>query len=203
VARVGQVVDPDRDEVFVDGRPVRAKRSFSYIILNKPPGVVVSKDDPFGRPTIFDLGLPRDLFYVGRLDMDSEGLLLLTDDGQLAHRLMHPRYEVEKVYRVWVDGEPEESSLKALRHGVPLEDGLTSPAEVEVLGKWRKGTVLEVTIHEGRKRQIKRMFSYVGHPVRRLVRVRFAGIPLDGLEPGRWRRLGEEEVRRLKSSVGL
>jgi len=203
VARVGQVVDPDRDEVFVDGRPVHIKRSFSYIILNKPPGVVVSKDDPFGRPTIFDLGLPRDLFYVGRLDMDSEGLLLLTDDGQLAHRLMHPRYEVEKVYRVWVDGEPEESSLRALRHGVPLEDGLTSPAEVKVLGKWRKGTVLEVTIHEGRKRQIKRMFSYIGHPVRRLVRVRFAGIPLDGLGPGRWRRLGEEEVRRLKSSVGL
>ncbi|HIE05036.1 MAG TPA: rRNA pseudouridine synthase, partial [Candidatus Latescibacteria bacterium] len=147
--------------------------------------------------------LPRDLFHVGRLDMDSEGLLLLTDDGQLAYRLMHPRYEVEKVYMVWVDGEPEESSLQVLRRGVPLEDGVTSPAEVEVLGKWRKGTVLEVAIREGRKRQIKRMFSYIGHPVRRLVRVRFAGICLDGLGPGTWRRLDEEEVRGLKSSVGL
>ncbi|RKY62212.1 MAG: pseudouridine synthase, partial [Candidatus Latescibacterota bacterium] len=203
VARIGQMVDPDRDEVTVDGRPVRPKDRFSYFLLHKPVGVLVSHNDPFGRPTIFDLGLPRDLYYVGRLDRDAEGLLLLTDDGELAHRLAHPRYEVEKVYRVWVEGKPGDEALRLLRNGVPLEDGKTAPAEVRIVGQWRKGAVLEIIVHEGRKRQVKRMCSYVGHPARRLLRVRFAGLSLDGLKPGGWRPLDEGEVRKLKASVGL
>lgn len=192
VARMGQRVDPDLDEVTVDGRPVPPKAGFLYFILHKPAGVLVSHQDPFGRPTVFDLGLPRELYYVGRLDMDAEGVLLLTD-----------RYEVEKVYRAWVKGTSGEEALRTLRKGVPLEGGSTAPAHVRVVGLWRGGTVLELTIHEGRKRQVKRMCAYVGHPVMRLVRMRFAGLSLNGLGPGEWHPLDEEEVHRLKTSVGL
>jgi 23S rRNA pseudouridine2605 synthase len=157
---------------------------------------VTTARDPQGRPTVVGLvGHDRRVVPVGRLDADTTGVLLLTNDGPLAHRLMHPRYEVHKVYEAEVEGEPREHALARLREGVELEDGLTAPAAAEVVGASR----VELTIHEGRKHQVKRMLEAVGHPVRRLHRKAYAGLTLDGLEPGEWRELSSDEVKRLRA----
>src|SRR5690242_18146660 len=183
-----------RDTVEVDGRPV-AKQPLAYLLLNKPPGVVTTARDPHGRRTVVHL-VPPDprVVPVGRLDADTTGALLLTNDGDLAHRLAHPRYEVDKVYEVEVEGEPSDETLAALEHGVELEDGPTAPARARRLGPSR----VELSIHEGRKHQVKRMLESVGHPVTRLHRSRYAGLTVNGVEPGQWRELTGDEVASLR-----
>jgi 23S rRNA pseudouridine2605 synthase len=184
-----------KDRVEVDGAEV-GPEPLTYVLLHKPGGVVTTARDPQGRPTVVGLvGHERRVVPVGRLDADTTGVLLLTNDGPLAHRLMHPRYEVDKVYEVDVEGEPDDGVLARLSAGVELDDGVTAPADVRRLGP----SQLELTIHEGRKHQVKRMLAAVGHPVTRLHRVSYAGLRADGLEPGEWRELTEQEVKRLRA----
>jgi 23S rRNA pseudouridine2605 synthase len=194
VAGLATFVDP-RDKVEVDGTAVEPE-PLAYVLLHKPAGVVTTARDPQGRPTVVGLvDHPARVVPVGRLDADTTGVLLLTNDGPLAHRLMHPKYDVDKVYEVEVEGEPEDETLTRLSKGVELEDGPTAPAEARRLGPSR----LELTIHEGRKHQVKRMCEAVGHPVRRLHRSVYAGLTLEGLQPGEWRELSAEEVARLRA----
>jgi 23S rRNA pseudouridine2605 synthase len=184
-----------KDRVEVDGAEV-GPEPLTYVLLHKPAGVVTTARDPHGRPTVVGLvGHERRVVPVGRLDADTTGVLLLTNDGPLAHRLMHPRYEVDKVYEVEVEGEPSDEALEALRRGVELDDGPTAPAEAQR----RAPSLLELTLHEGRKHQVKRMFAAVGYPVRRLHRSSYAGLTADGLRPGEWRELRPEEVERLRA----
>jgi 23S rRNA pseudouridine2605 synthase len=184
-----------RDRVELDGRRLEPEPP-TYVLLHKPAGVVPTARDPHGRPTVVDLvAHERRVVPVGRLDADTTGALFLTNDGPLAHRLMHPRYEVDKVYVVEVEGEPSAEALRRLAEGVELEDGRTAPARVRRLGPAR----VELTIHEGRKHQVKRMCEAVGHPVCRLHRSRYAGLTLDGLAPGEWRELRADEVDALRA----
>ncbi len=199
----GDVVrDPARDvdahsRVEVDGRLLTGPAPHVVYALHKPVGVLSTASDPHGRPTVLELlGEERRLYPVGRLDADSSGLILLTNDGELAHRLTHPRYAVPKTYRVRVAGGPvEEGALRALRAGVELEDGPTAPAQVRRVGSGEDE--LELTIREGRNRQVRRMCEAVGHPVLTLQRIAFGPLRLDGLQPGAHRRLGEAELRKL------
>jgi 23S rRNA pseudouridine2605 synthase len=185
------------DRVEVDGAPVAPQR-LAYVLFNKPPGVVTTARDPHRRPTVVDL-VRHDarVVPVGRLDADTTGALVLTNDGPLAHRLAHPRYGVEKVYDVEVDGEPSEEQLERLRTGVDLDDGRTAPAHARRTGARR----LELALHEGRKHQVKRMCAAVGLPVTRLHRPRYAGLELGELAEGDWRELTEEEVERLRTAT--
>jgi 23S rRNA pseudouridine2605 synthase len=187
-------VEP-RDRVEVDGRPV-APQALAYVLLHKPAGLVTTASDPQGRPTVVGLVEHESrVVPVGRLDVDTTGVLLLTNDGELAHRLAHPKYEVEKVYEAEVEGEPSDAVLRRLAEGVELEDGPTAPAKACRLGPSR----VELSIHEGRNRQVKRMLEAVGHPVTRLHRSRYAGLTTDDLEPGKWRELTDDEVGALRS----
>jgi pseudouridine synthase len=188
-----------RDVVELDGRRV-VLQPLAYLLLHKPAGVVTTARDPEGRATVVDLvpAEPR-VVPVGRLDADTTGALLLTNDGRLAHRLAHPRYGVEKTYRVDVEGEPAPAALRGLAEGVELEDGRTAPAGVRVLGPSR----LELVLHEGRNRQVRRMCEAVGHPVRRLHRSGYAGLGLGGVRRGEWRALTREEVGSLRRLAGL
>ncbi len=183
------------DRVEVDGKEVTAQR-LAYVLLNKPTGTVTTASDPQGRTTVVDLvHVPERVVPVGRLDVDTTGALLLTNDGTLAHRLAHPRYGVEKTYVVDVEGEPDENALRMLARGVDLEDGRTAPARVRRMGPSR----LELAIHEGRNRQVRRMCEAVGHPVHRLHRSVYAGLTVEGLEPGWWRELEPSEVELLRN----
>jgi 23S rRNA pseudouridine2605 synthase len=187
------------DRVELDGRPLELE-PLAYVLLHKPAGVVATARDPHGRPTVVELvAAPQRVVPVGRLDADTTGALLLTNDGPLAHRLMHPRYEVDKVYEVEVEGEPDDDALRRLIEGVELDDGRAAPARVRRLGTSR----LELTIHEGRKHQVKRMCEAVGHPVRRLHRSGYAGLTLEGVEPGGWRELTEQEVAALEAATSV
>jgi 23S rRNA pseudouridine2605 synthase len=184
-----------RDRVEVDGEEVRLQR-LAYVLLHKPAGVVTTASDPQGRPTVVELvDHEVRVVPVGRLDVETTGALLLTNDGELAHRLAHPKYVVEKVYEAEVEGEPSDEALQRLAEGVELEDGVTAPAEVRRLGPSR----IELSIHEGRNRQVRRMLEAVGHPVRHLHRSRYAGLTVEGLAPGEWRELGADEVRVLQT----
>jgi 23S rRNA pseudouridine2605 synthase len=182
------------DVVEVDGARVEKQR-LTYLLLHKPADTVTTASDPQGRPTVVDL-VPKEtrVVPVGRLDVDTTGVLLLTNDGELAHRLAHPRYGVEKTYVVEVEGEPTDAALQQLERGVELDDGVTAPAKARRLTR----NTLELTIHEGRNRQVKRMLEAVGHPVTRLHRSAYAGLGVEGLEPGRWRELEPSEVERLR-----
>jgi 23S rRNA pseudouridine2605 synthase len=196
-AGLATIVRP-RDVVELDGRRLTPE-PLAYVILNKPAGVVTTARDPHRRRTVVGLVRhPRRIVPVGRLDADTTGALLLTNDGDLAHRLAHPRYEVEKVYQAEVEGSPDEDALQRLRDGVELDDGRTAPARVRVLGRRGETSLLELAIHEGRKHQVKRMCAAVGHPVRRLHRSRYAGLDVDGLDRGDWRELSPEEVEALR-----
>jgi pseudouridine synthase len=181
------------DDVRLDGEPL-AKQRLAYVVLHKPAGVVTTARDPQRRRTVVDLvDHPSRVVPVGRLDADTTGVLLLTNDGELAHRLAHPRYEVDKVYEVETWTQPTDADLQRLRDGVELEDGRTRPARVRRLD----GARIELTIHEGRNRQVKRMLEAVGHRVRRLHRARYANLTVDGLAPGEWRELREDEAHAL------
>jgi 23S rRNA pseudouridine2605 synthase len=186
-----------RDRVEVDGERVELQ-PLAYVLLHKPAGVVTTARDPQGRRTVVDLvDHPARIVPVGRLDADTTGALLLTNDGELAHRLAHPRYEVEKVYEAEVEGEPDDEALERLAAGLELDDGPTAPAQARRLSP----SSVELAIHEGRKHQVKRMLAAVGHPVRRLHRSRYAGLTLEGLEPGESRELAVEEIERLRQTV--
>ena len=186
------------DRVELDGRPL-ARQPLAYVLLHKPAGVVTTASDPEGRPTVVELVSEHQVRVVpvGRLDADTTGALLLTNDGELAHRLAHPRYEVEKVYEAEVEGEPSDEALRRLERGLELDDGPTAPAEARRLAPSR----IELTIHEGRKHQVKRMLTAVGHPVVHLHRSRYAGLTLEGLEPGAWRELEPSEREQLGSKT--
>lgn len=193
-AGLATVVQPG-DRVEVDGELIEPE-PLAYVLLHKPAGVVTTARDPQGRPTVVGLvDHEQRLVPVGRLDADTTGALLLTNDGLLAHRLMHPRYEVEKVYVAEVEGRPGPEALQRLTEGVVLDDGPTAPALARSLGPGR----VELTLHEGRKHQVKRMLEAVGHPVSRLHRTRYAGLDLQGLPAGRWRELSAGEIERLRA----
>jgi 23S rRNA pseudouridine2605 synthase len=200
VAELGGRVNVDADVVVaVDGAPVGVRPDLVHYLINKPAGVITTADDPQNRPTVVEMVPcePR-VFPVGRLDSDTEGLLLLTNDGQLAHRLTHPSFGVEKEYLAEVKGQPSRGAIRQLRDGVELEDGPTARARVSAL----QPSMLRITIHEGRNRQVRRMCEAVGHPVTRLVRTRIGPIVDPKLKPGEWRELRREEVRALEVTVG-
>ncbi len=197
-ARLGQRIDAGRARITVDGVPVPVAPGLVYRLLNKPTGVVTTADDPRGRPKVVDLvpGEPR-VVPAGRLDMDTEGLLLLTNDGELIHRLTHPSFGVDKEYLVQVEGRPRPSALRALRQGVLLDDGMTAPARASSPG----AGLIRLVIHEGRNRQVRRMCAAVGHPVTRLVRTRIGPVVDPRLAPGRWRDLTPDEVAGLYAAT--
>ena len=198
VAGLGRRVDVEHDLVEVDGAAIGVRPDLVYYLLNKPAGVVTTADDPQGRPT--DVGLVPDdprVFPVGRLDADTEGLLLLTNDGELAHRLTHPSFGVDKEYLAHVGGRPSRAELRRLREGVELEDGVTAPAQVSM----PTPGLLRIVIHEGRNRQVRRMCDAIGHPVQRLVRSRIGPITDRKLRPGAWRELTVDEVRSLERAA--
>ncbi|KUO70438.1 MAG: pseudouridine synthase [Desulfosporosinus sp. BRH_c37] len=205
-----------QDHIQVDGHSIYRSEELHYFLLNKPVSVITSASDPQGRPTVVDLmkDVPVRVYPVGRLDYDTSGLLMLTNDGELAHRLMHPMYGVEKTYRVWVQGPVGINALETLRQGVMLEDGNTAPAKVKRVSGISKQTfvkskgnnleILEVTIHEGRNRQIRRMFAAIGYPAVKLERISFGPLRLgNSLRVGVYRALTMEEVKDLRSIVGL
>lgn len=198
-AVVGRRVDAETDSVEIDGVPVPTRPGLVHYLLNKPRGVVSTASDPEGRPTVVSLvpSEPR-VYPVGRLDTDSEGLLVLTNDGDLTHRLTHPSFGVPKEYLAQVKGRPAPTAVRQLREGVELEDGRTAPAKVALVAP----TTLRVVIHEGRNRQVRRMCEAVGHPVTRLVRTRIGPVSDQRLAPGEWRLLEIDEVRALGAAAG-
>ncbi len=202
---LGTKIDDEKDRVELDGKRVEKEEEMIYLMLNKPPGYLVTLKDPFRRPTIKELlpSLKERIYPVGRLDYDSEGLLLLTNNGELAHRLAHPRYRVPKNYVVEVKGVPKSSKISRLERGVYIDGKKTAPARIAKLSGSAKKTLLRIEIHEGRKREVKRMFEAVGHRVLRLKRIGFGGLRLSKLQTGKWRFLTRKEVDSLKSKVDL
>jgi 23S rRNA pseudouridine2605 synthase len=204
ITELGTKADPTRDDVRVDGRRVKGPERHRYLLLNKPRGYVTTRVDPRRRPTVIVLlqGVREYVYPVGRLDFDSTGLLLLTNDGELAARLTHPRHEVEREYHAWVLGQPDDHDLERLRRGITIDGRRTAPARVDVLriGRGRRAdqAQLSFVLREGRNRQVRKMCDAVGHPVVDLERVRFGPIADQRLGPGRFRDLTEDEVRRLK-----
>lgn len=198
IAELGRRADPDVDMIEVDGHLVGVRPDTTWYMLNKPVGVVTTADDPQGRPIVVDL-VPTEprVFPVGRLDTDTEGLLLLTNDGDVTHRLTHPSYGIEKEYLAHVRGEPSRGALRKLREGVELEDGMTAPAKASTVAP----NVIRLVIHEGRNRQVRRMCEAVGHPVVRLVRVRVGPLRDTSLAPGEWRELTVKEIRKLEQAA--
>lgn len=203
VAILGRRVHAETDIIDVDGVHVPTRAGLVYYLLNKPVRVVSTSSDPEGRPTVVELvpAEPR-VYPVGRLDWDSEGLLLLTNDGTLTLRLTHPRYAVEKEYLAEVDGIPSRAALRTLREGVDLDDGVTAPARVQLTQERDDSAALTIVIHEGRNRQVRRMCEAVGHPVRRLIRMRIGQLADRSLKPGEWRLLEPAEVRGLYAATG-
>ncbi|HWQ60716.1 MAG TPA: pseudouridine synthase [Negativicutes bacterium] len=201
VAELGAKVEPGRDVVAVDGQPLAGEAKV-YVLLNKPRGVVTTLSDPRGRKTVAELvaDIPARLYPVGRLDYNTEGLLLLTNDGELTHALTHPSREITKTYVATVTGRPNEEKLDKLRMGITLDDGVTAPARVRFIAyePEQNTSTLQMIIHEGRNRQIRRMCEAIGHPVDKLKRTEFAFLTLEGVHRGRYRRLAPEEVTRLR-----
>jgi len=198
VAVLGRRVDVETALIELDGAPIGVRPDLVHYLLNKPAGVVTTADDPHGRPTVVGL-VPTEprVFPVGRLDFDTEGLLLLTNDGELAHRLTHPSFGVEKEYVVELQGSPSRAALRRLREGIQLDDGVTAPARAALL----ESSVLRLTIHEGRNRQVRRMCDAIGHPVVRLIRTRIGPLADRSLAPGAWRDLTVDELRSLQRAV--
>ena len=204
VAELGCSVLPCEDIITVDDQPIR-KDDKVYLVLNKPTDVITTAKDPHGRKTVLECtqGSKARVFPVGRLDRDVAGVLLLTNDGELAHRLMHPSHEVKKTYIAWVAGRVSQETADRLAAGVALEDGKTAPAEVAILEAGERATQLCLTLHEGRKHEVKRMCGAIGHPVRSLERVAFAGIGVNRLRRGEWRYLTTSEAAALRTLVNL
>lgn len=199
VTELGTKVDPNVDRVYLDGKRLTLEGKKVYMILNKPIGVVTSASDEKDRPTVTDL-VPDDyrVYPVGRLDIDTTGLVFLTNDGQLANIMMHPRYKIGKNYIVTVEGTPNARELSLLREGLDIRDLKTSPANVKILKSFKQDSILEIEIFEGQNHQVKRMFDYIGHKVKKLKRISMGEIQLLDLEPGNYRYLNEKEVKYLK-----
>jgi len=204
VTEVATGVDPRYDRIEYDGFRATVEK-FVYVLLNKPSGYICTVSDTHGRPTVLDLvgAIKERVYPVGRLDYDTEGLLLLSNDGQFTNCMIHPRFKINKTYRAWVAGRIEAHDLNRLRQGVELEDGITAPAIVEIIKQDINSAVIELIIHEGRKRQIKRMFSSIKHPVIRLQRIAFAFLTLEGVEVGNYRLLSQDEVDGLLGLAGI
>ncbi len=205
VTKLGTKVDPGCDVIKVDDRLVKSFPEKVYILLNKPAGYVSTLKDPQGRPVIMDLldDINTRVYPVGRLDYDAEGLLLLTNDGELAHRLQHPRYKIRRTYEVKVKDVPTDDALSRVRKGIRLEDGVTLPAKVTFLKKTMKNCWLKITLSEGRNRQVKRMFEALSHPVMKIKRVKFGALGLGSLKRGQYRHLVKDEVKKLYALVSL
>ncbi len=203
VTELGTKVDPAYDEVLLDGAPIRLPESKHTIMLNKPAGCLTTMSDPQGRPCVADLVPAAEfpgLYPIGRLDSDTTGLLLFSTDGELGHALLHPSHHVSKTYRARVKGVPSEKDLERLEEGVLLEDGMTAPAKASLVGAKKTDATIELTIHEGRKRQVKRMCEAIGHPVLELHRLSFGPLGLGSLAEGQWRELSPKEVACLSAS---
>lgn len=203
VTELATAVDHKRDRVVFDDEPLSLGGGSSYILLNKPRGYLTTARDDFGRPTVMEAvrGFPHRVFPVGRLDMNSTGLVLLTNDGELAYRLSHPRYEIKKTYLAKVQGQPQEADLARLRQGIEFDEGKTSPAQIEVKSEAADYTLIQVEVHEGKKRQIRKMFRAIGHRVLELERIRLGNLELGDLKRGEWRELRDDEVSGLKELV--
>ena len=203
VREMGTKADPAHDDIRVDGRRIKSTERLRYILLYKPAGYVTTRSDPQRRRTVLDLlhGVREYVYPVGRLDYDTQGLLLLTNDGDLAAKLTHPRHQVDRTYEAYVAGMPDDEAIDRLRRGIPLDGRRTLPADVLLVNKGRRDRngVLIITIREGRNRQVRRMLEAVGHPVETLRRIRFGPLSVRGLKPGEWRDLSEVEVEKLKS----
>ncbi len=200
IATIGMKADVEKDHIKVSGKLIRKFEPKVYIIFNKPCKCITSMHDPEGRPTVNDFlkGVKIKVFPVGRLDFDSEGLLILTNDGELTNAILHPQKKVPKTYVVKIDGVLEDKDIQKLERGIKLEDGITAPSKVRKIRKTQVNSWIEITIHEGRKRQIRRMLEKTGHPVLRLKRVRINGLELGELPVGAYRYLTPEEVKKLK-----
>jgi len=205
IQELGYKIDDQKDRIEIDGREVRQEQTPIYLMLNKPKGYLATLKDTFGRPTVMNLlsNLKKRVFPVGRLDYDSEGLLLFTNDGELTYRLTHPRYNVKKTYLVKVKGKPDSAKLTKLKKGVFLDGKKTAPAKVTLLESNPRRSLLRVEIHEGRKREVRRMFEFIGYRVFKLVRVDFAGLKIGKLKSGTWRFLRQQEIKKLKEQVNL
>lgn len=205
IDELGYKVDPNHDEISINGKKINLIEEKLVVLFNKPQGVITTMEDPEGRKKVVDfIDVGVRVYPVGRLDYETEGLILLTNDGELANRLMHPKYELGKTYEVIVKGIPTESELDILRQGIQLEEGMTSPAEIKLVGTNRVNKAkLLVTIHEGKNRQIRRMFKYIKYPVVFLRRIKYGFLSLNGVEIGKYRILSSEEVSRLKQLVNL
>ncbi len=203
VAEIGMKADPLRDHIKVNGRLLVNPEKKVYYIFHKPRGVLTSLGDPQGRPTVNDFvrGIRQRVFPVGRLDYDSEGMLLLTNDGELTHAILHPSKKIPKTYLVKVKGVLEEEEMERLRKGIRLDRTVTAPAKVKPLRKTDNNSWIEMTIYEGKKRQIRRMLERVGHPVMRLMRIRINGLEMGKLKPGEFRRLSPDELEKIKTEV--
>jgi len=205
IPEIGSRVDPARDEIRLDGKRVSLENQLVYVALNKPRNCITTARDPQGRSTVFDF-LPRldvRIFPVGRLDYDAEGLLLLTNDGELANRLLHPRYGISKIYEVKVKGIPDRGALQRLRSGIELEEGVTGPAGAGILRELPGAAWIRIELHQGWNRQIKRMCEVVGHPVLKLRRIAYGPVRLGKLRPGEFRLLERDEIRRIYRDAGL
>lgn len=205
VTELGIKINPSVDIIEIDHKKLTAKNQhFVYLILNKPRGFLTTVKDPFNRPTVMDLvNIPARVYPVGRLDQDSEGLLLFTNDGELANRLIHPRHKIKKLYSVRVNGHPSESAIARLTAGINIDGRMTLPCRVHRLSQDTHSTQFEVEIREGRKRQIRRMFQAIGHDVITLKRIQIGPIRLNGLPSGKWRYLSEYEIQAIKKEVGI
>lgn len=205
ITELGTKADPSEDRIEVDGKPITAVEKKVYYVLNKPVGYVSTMKDPQGRPSLADLtsGVKERVFPVGRLDYDTSGILIVTNDGELAHLLAHPKKEIDKFYKAKVRGVPTEKELEKLRKGILLDDGITAPARVRILSIHKNNAWLEIIIHEGRNRQVRRMCEAVGYPVLKLKRVRIGTLEAGELKPGELRRLTDKEIDKLKILTGL
>ncbi len=205
VAKLGQMIDEVNDAVEVDGQPVKLPEDKSYVILNKPKGYISSLVDKYNRPTVIDLikGVSARVYPIGRLDLDTEGILLLTDDGELAFRLAHPKFEVKKAYIVSIKGFFPAEFIGKFEEGITLEDGSVAHGKAKFISSHEEYSVIQLELTEGKKREIRRMFSMLGYHVKHLKRIRFADISCEGMRTGSWRYLNRKEITKLKKKVGL
>lgn len=201
ISKLGAKADTEKNKICVDGKILNFDEEKIYLLLNKPKNFLCTVKDDRGRKTVLDLvpEISARIYPVGRLDFDSEGLIILTNDGELTHLLLHPKFKIKKTYRAKIFGELTDEKIKKLRAGVELDDGLTAPAEISLISREKNFSVAEITIHEGRNRQIRRMFAAVGCEVKRLKRIKFANLTLKGVEVGKFRRLTSAEVKELFS----
>ena len=204
VTEPGSKVDKEKDIIEIDGKIIKGTEKKVYILLNKPVGYITSAKDQFGRPTVLDLltGVCIRVFPIGRLDYDTEGLLLLTNDGELTYEITHPKHNIDKTYRALIKGEADSEDIEAFGRGLAIEDYVTSPARLEIIKHTKGNSIVEITIHEGKNRQVRKMCTAIGHEVIRLKRIRIGKMSLGGLKPGEWRYLTDAEIEYLKKLGG-